>query len=72
MLDEVLVFSFSGIILYSRRFLEEEDEGFGDIARRGRTKANAYPIDEVIKSVLLEGKGSSRKYDTERHRWDNE
>ncbi len=72
MLDEVLVFSYSGIVLYSRRFLEEEDEGFGEIARRGRTKANVYPINEVIKLVLLEGKGSSGKHDTERHRWDNE
>ncbi len=72
MLDEVLVFSYSGIVIYSRRFLEEEDEGFGERVERGRMRVNVNPIDEVIKLVLLEGKGSSGKYDTEKHRWGNE
>ncbi len=72
MLDEILVFSYSGIVIYSLRFLEEEDEGSGERVERGRTRVNVNPIDEVIKLVLLEGKGSSGKYDTEKHRWDNE
>ncbi len=72
MLDEILVFSYSGIVLYSRRFLEEEDEGFGERVEWGKTRANVNPIDEVIKVVLLEGKGSSGKHDTEKHRWDDE